>query len=363
MGKTYEKGCLMFYFLSSCLNIFRYITFRTGGAFITAFLLCLFFGPAFIRLLKHHQALGQPIRDYGPQSHLSKQGTPTMGGVMILFALGTSVLLWGNLANPYMWILLLALLAFGAIGLADDYLKLVMESANGINSWHKFFLQMAVAGGACLWIMYLQKEAGTLLTFPFFKNWMLNLGLFYLPFALIVIVGASNAVNLTDGLDGLVSFPLVMVTFVFLVIAYLVGRPDYAGYLQVLYIPNAAEVSVFCGAMIGALLGFLWFNAYPAKVFMGDTGSLALGGVLGILAVITKHEIVLALAGILFVVEALSVMIQVLGWHFLNRPIFLMAPLHHHFEKKGFSETTIVVRFWILSILLAILALSTLKIR
>ncbi len=354
----------MIYFLSSFVNIFRYITFRTGGAFLTAFLIWLIFGGPFIAWLHKKQSLGQPIRDYGPESHQKKRGTPTMGGLLILGAITFSTLLWGNLANPYVWILLGGTLAFGLIGLADDYLKLVMESYGGIKSWHKLGLQFLVAGIACALMIYVdQGHMSTTLTFPFFKNLSLDLGYFYLPFALIVIVGASNAVNLTDGLDGLVSFPLVMVTFVFLVIAYLVGRPDYATYLQVYHVAGGAELTVVCGAIIGAVLGFLWYNAYPAKVFMGDTGSLALGGALGLLAVALKHEIVLAIAGGIFVVEALSVMAQVLGWRFLNRPIFLMAPLHHHFEKKGYKETTVVVRFWIVSILLAILALSTLKIR
>lgn len=362
--KIEMKGGSMFYLLASHINIFRYITLRTGGAFLTSFLICLLFGAKFIEVLRKKQSLGQPIRDYGPKGHLSKQGTPTMGGIMILIAILISVFLWGNLSNLYILILLGSLVAFGLIGLADDYLKLVMESYNGIKSTHKLFCQFMVAFIACSLIMYLApSKMSTVLTFPFFKNFVLDLGYFYLPFSLIVVVGASNAVNLTDGLDGLVSFPIVMVAFVFLVISYLVGRPDYAQYLQVYHVSGGSEISVFCGAVIGSVLGFLWFNAYPAKVFMGDTGSLALGGVLGIISVILKHEIVLAIAGAIFVIEALSVMLQVMGWKVFKKPILLMAPLHHHFEKKGFSETVIVTRFWIISILLAILALSTLKIR
>lgn len=346
------------------LNLFRYISFRTGGALFTAFFICLYMGPQFIAWLKKKQGEGQPIRNDGPQSHMVKKGTPTMGGLMILVAITASTLLWANLFNPYVWMLLFVMSGFGLAGLLDDYVKLTKRSSAGISGRKKLALQFAVSVIACVWIIFMTDgPMSTTLTLPFFKNVFLDLGVFYIPFALIVMVGASNAVNLTDGLDGLVSIPVIMSTLVFMVIAYLVGRIDYAAYLQVHYVPGAGEMTVFCGAVIGAVLGFLWFNAHPAQVFMGDTGSLALGGVLGALAVATKHEIVLAIAGGIFVMEALSDIIQVGSYKLRKKRVFLMAPIHHHFEKKGWSETTVVVRFWIISILLALLALSTLKLR
>lgn len=354
-------------FLSSelnFLNLFRYISFRTGGALFTAFFICLFWGPHFIAWLKKKQGEGQPIREDGPQTHMAKKGTPTMGGLMILVAIAASTLLWSNLFNPYIWMLLFVLCGFGLAGLLDDYVKLTKRSSDGISGRKKLALQFGVSAIACVWIIFMTQGAmSTTLTIPFFKNFFIDLSIFYIPFALIVMVGSSNAVNLTDGLDGLVSIPVIMSTLVFMVIAYLVGRIDYAAYLQVHYVPGAGEMTVFCGAVIGAVLGFLWFNAHPAQVFMGDTGSLALGGVLGALAVATKHEVVLAIAGGIFVMEALSDIIQVGSYKLRKKRVFLMAPIHHHFEKKGWSETTVVVRFWIISILLALLALSTLKLR
>lgn len=354
-------------FLSSelnFLNLFRYISFRTGGALFTAFFICLFWGPHFIAWLKKKQGEGQPIREDGPQTHMAKKGTPTMGGLMILVAITASTLLWSNLFNPYIWMLLFVLCGFGLAGLLDDYVKLTKRSSDGISGRKKLALQFGVSAIACVWIIFMTQGAmSTTLTIPFFKNFFIDLSIFYIPFALIVMVGSSNAVNLTDGLDGLVSIPVIMSTLVFMVIAYLVGRIDYAAYLQVNYVPGAGEMTVFCGAVIGAVLGFLWFNAHPAQVFMGDTGSLALGGVLGALAVATKHEVVLAIAGGIFVMEALSDIIQVGSYKLRKKRVFLMAPIHHHFEKKGWSETTVVVRFWIISILLALLALSTLKLR
>lgn len=354
-------------FLSSelnFLNLFRYISFRTGGALFTAFFICLFWGPHFIAWLKKKQGEGQPIREDGPQTHMAKKGTPTMGGLMILVAIAASTLLWSNLFNPYIWMLLFVLCGFGLAGLLDDYVKLTKRSSDGISGRKKLALQFGVSAIACVWIIFMTQGAmSTTLTIPFFKNFFIDLSIFYIPFALIVMVGSSNAVNLTDGLDGLVSIPVIMSTLVFMVIAYLVGRIDYAAYLQVNYVPGAGEMTVFCGAVIGAVLGFLWFNAHPAQVFMGDTGSLALGGVLGALAVATKHEVVLAIAGGIFVMEALSDIIQVGSYKLRKKRVFLMAPIHHHFEKKGWSETTVVVRFWIISILLALLALSTLKLR
>lgn len=360
----------MFYLLSSFsndlnfLNIFRYITFRSGGALFTAFLIWLLVGPVFIRFVKSHQKKGQPIRSDGPKTHLSKQGTPTMGGVLLLTAIGISTLLWANPGNVYVWIMLFVLFGFGAAGFLDDYVKLMRYSSAGISVRQKLGLQFLISVIACFWIVSVEQGSmGTTLTIPFFKNIMIDLGYFYLPFALIMMVGASNAVNLTDGLDGLVSLPVIMCAFVFMVIAYVVSRMDYASYLQVYYMAGTGELVVFCGALIGATLGFLWFNAHPAKIFMGDTGSLALGGVLGALAMATKQELVLALAGGIFVLEALSDVIQVASYKIRKKRVFLMAPLHHHFEKKGWSETTVVVRFWIASVLFALLALSTLKIR
>ena len=360
----------MLYWLSflsdkfSFLNVFRYITFRTGGAIFLSFFICLIVGPYFIRWLKSHQKEGQPIRSDGPQTHLSKKGTPTMGGLMIVGSTVLSVLCWANWTNPYIWLLLFVFLGFAGAGFLDDWVKLTKKSSAGISGYTKLGLQFLVSLIACLGVMYIGKESmNTVLTFPFFKNLFLDLSYFYIPFVLVLMVGASNAVNLTDGLDGLVSVPVIMATFVFMVIAYLVGRDDYASYLQIHSVVGASEMSIFCGAIIGAVLGFLWFNAPPAKVFMGDTGSLALGGVLGLLSVITKHEIVLAIAGGIFVVEALSDIIQVGSYKLRHKRVFLMAPIHHHFEKKGWPETTVVVRFWIVSILLALLALSTLKLR
>lgn len=360
----------MLYFLSylstdwTFLNIFRYITFRSGGALITAFFICLLMGPCFIAWLKTKQKEGQPIRVDGPQTHLKKKGTPTMGGLMILVAIVVSTLLWAQLFNPYVWVLLFVLMGFGFAGLLDDYVKLTQHNSKGISGKQKLALQFFVSLLACLWLIFLEEgPMGTTLTIPFFKDVFIDLGYFYIPFVLVVMVGSSNAVNLTDGLDGLVSMPVIMCALVFMIIAYLVGRIDYASYLQIHYVLGAGEMSVFCGALIGATLGFLWFNAHPAQVFMGDTGSLALGGVLGTLSVATKQELVLAIAGGIFVIEALSDIIQVGSFKLRHKRVFLMAPIHHHFEKKGWSETTVVVRFWIVSILLALLALATLKIR
>lgn len=360
----------MLYWLSflsneiSFLNVFRYLSFRTGGAVFLSFIFCLLIGPVFINWLKACQKDGQPIRAEGPQTHFSKKGTPTMGGLMIVGGITLSVLFWANLSNLYVWLLLFVLWGFAAAGFLDDWMKLTKKSSAGISGYTKLGLQFLVSLIACLGVMYLEKgNMNTVLTFPFFKNLFLDLSFFYIPFVLVLMVGASNAVNLTDGLDGLVSVPVIMATFVFMVISYVVGRVDYANYLQIYYVAGAGEMTVFCGAVIGAVLGFLWFNAPPAKVFMGDTGSLALGGVLGLLSVITKHEIVLAIAGGIFVVEALSDIIQVGSYKLRHKRVFLMAPIHHHFEKKGWPETTVVVRFWIVSILLALLALSTLKLR
>lgn len=359
----------MFYWLSffkgdfSLFNLFKYQSFRAGGALLTAFILTLFFMPKLIRWLKSKQA-EQPIRKCGPETHLSKAGTPTMGGLMILATGTIATLLWANVASPYIWVLLFAFLGTGLTGYWDDYTKLTRHSSDGIAGKTKLSLQFIVAFLTCGGLMYLSDgQMSTSISIPFFKNLFVDLGMFYIVFAMVVIVGSSNSVNLTDGLDGLVSLPVIMCTLVFMVIAYLMGRIDYANYLQIQYIAGAGEMAIMCGALIGATLGFLWFNAHPAKVFMGDTGSLALGGFLGAIAVATKHELILAVAGGIFVVEALSDIIQVGSYKLRKKRVFLMAPIHHHFEKMGWSETTVVVRFWIVSILLALLALSTLKLR
>jgi phospho-N-acetylmuramoyl-pentapeptide-transferase len=360
----------MFYLLAllssswGFLNVFRYITFRTGGAIITSFLIVLLMGPSFIKWLKQKQGSGQPIRLEGPETHQVKKGTPTMGGLLIVLASLVSILLWGSLTNPYVWITIAVFVGFGLIGFVDDYLKLTKQNTAGISGKKRLSIEFAVSLIACVGMVWLENGSmATTVTIPFFKNILIDIGLFYIPFALIVIVGTANAVNLTDGLDGLVSVPVIMATLVFMVIAYLAGRGDYASYLNIYHVKQAAELTVFGGAIIGGTLGFLWYNAHPAKIFMGDTGSLALGGALGTFAVATKHELVLAIAGGIFVAEALSDIIQVGSFKLRGKRVFLMAPLHHHFEKKGWSETTVVVRFWIVSILLALAALATLKLR
>ena len=354
----------MFFELSSFLNVFKYITLRSGGALFTAFFICLYLGPRFIGWLKSKQGAGQPIRSYAPENHLKKAGTPTMGGLLIVFSILISSLVWGNWHSAYLWVLLGTLFCYAGIGVFDDYIKLTQRTAEGITKRQKMLLQILVAVATVAVVMYLEKpEMRTTLTFPFFKNLLLDLGWFYLPFAVFVVVGASNAVNFTDGLDGLVSIPVITVSFVLLIVGYFAGHIEFAKYLQIHYVPGVGETAVFCGALIGAVLGFLWYNAPPAKVFMGDTGSLALGGTLGILSVIIKQEFILAIAGGIFVLEAVSVILQLASYKYHFKKPFLMAPIHHHFEKKGIPEVTVVVRFWIVSILLAILALATLKLR
>lgn len=346
-------------------NLFRYITFRSGGAMLTSLILALMFGDAFIRWLKSHQAEGQPIRSDGPESHiLTKAGTPTMGGLLILACFILSTLLWVPLQNPYLWPVLLIAASYGAIGAVDDWLKLKKRSSDGMSGRQKLLFQIATAFLASLIFIQLSPDAlryGVAL--PFVKDTLLYLGIFYVPFAILVIVGASNAVNLTDGLDGLAIVPVMIVAACFALIAYLSGNINFSSYLQIHYVPGTGDLATLCGALIGAGLGFLWFNAPPAKVFMGDTGSLALGGALGAVSVATRHEIVLAIAGGLFVVETVSVILQVASFKLTGKRIFLMAPLHHHFEKKGWAESTIVIRFWIISVILALISLSTLKLR
>ena len=346
-------------------NLFRYLTFRTGGAVMTALVVSFIFGPAVIRWLKSKQKNGQPIRDDGPARHLTaKQGTPTMGGFLILLGLGTGTLLWADLTNHYVWAALLVTVGFGLVGFADDYLKVVREDHRGLPGVLKLALEVAIACGAALWIVALMRDPlDTSLALPFVKDMLLDLGWFFVPLAILVMVGSSNAVNLTDGLDGLAIVPVMIAASAFALIAYLVGNAVFSNYLQIHSVPGAGELAVFCGALVGAGLGFLWFNAPPAMVFMGDTGSLAMGGALGAVSVITKHELVLAVVGGLFVLETVSVMVQVASFRLTGRRVFRMAPLHHHFEQKGWAESTIVIRFWIIAVILALIGLATLKLR
>ncbi len=347
------------------LNLFRYITFRTGGAMITALAISFILGPILIEWLKKHQQGGQPIRDDGPESHiLTKAGTPTMGGFLILIALILSTALWADLSNGYIWAALGVTIGYGIIGFIDDYLKVTKRHHKGLSGKLKLSLQIIIALAAALWIMKLTRDPlSTSLAIPFFKDVLLDLGWFFIPFAAFVMVGASNAVNLTDGLDGLAIGPVLIAAAVFGMIAYLIGNSVFSNYLQVHYVPGAGELSIFLGALMGASLGFLWYNAPPAMVFMGDTGSLSLGGALGTVSVITKHELVLALVGGLFVLETVSVIVQVISYKLTGKRVFQMAPLHHHFEKKGWAEPTIVIRFWIIATILALAGLATLKLR
>jgi len=348
--------------LFSILNVFRYITFRTIYASLTAFFICFFLGPWVIERLAQMQ-VGQYIRDDGPKSHLGKAGTPTMGGVLMIAAITLSTLLWSDLTDPFIWIALWVLLGFGAVGFMDDYRMQVKKQSKGLSVRGKLVWQAGVALIAGAWV-YLTPNFSTEVTVPFFKTVTPDLDWGYIIFAVLVIVGASNAVNLTDGLDGLAIGPVIIAAATYMVFAYVAGNVKIANYLQITYVPGCGELTVLCGAMAGAGLGFLWFNAYPAQVFMGDTGSLSLGATLGVIAVITKQEILLVLVGGLFVIEALSVIFQVSFFKMTSgRRIFRMAPLHHHFELKGWPEPKVIVRFWIIAIALALLALSTLKLR
>lgn len=345
-------------------NLFRYITMRAGGAFFTALIFGFIFGRPLIDMLRRKQGKGQPIRDDGPESHFAKAGTPTMGGLLILTALLTSTLLWARLDNGYVWLVLFVTFAYGAIGFADDFAKVSKANTKGVSSKIRLILGLVIAVIAGLWASYLHPaELTNQLALPIFKDVLLNMSFAFVPFAVIVIVGSANAVNLTDGLDGLAIMPVMIAAGTLGVIAYVVGRVDYTEYLGLHYVPGTGEILIFTAALIGGGLGFLWYNAPPAAVFMGDTGSLALGGALGAIAVATKHEIVLAIVGGLFVVEALSVIIQVLYFKRTGKRVFLMAPIHHHYEKKGWAESTIVIRFWIISLVLALIGLATLKLR
>jgi phospho-N-acetylmuramoyl-pentapeptide-transferase len=348
----------------SVFNVFRYITFRTGGALITSALIVFMFGPMIIASLRIRQGKGQPIRADGPQTHFKKAGTPTMGGLMMLCGIIGATLLWANLSSVYVWVILLVTLSFGAIGFYDDYLKVTKQSHLGVSGRTRLVIEFLVASIAAWVIMHNgQAPFSSSLTFPFIKDLILSLGWFFIPFAAFVIVGAGNAVNLTDGLDGLAIVPIMVAAASFGVIAYLSGNAVFAEYLQIHFVPGTGELSVVLGAVIGAGLGFLWFNAPPAAIFMGDTGSLALGGLIGTVAVATKHEIVMAIVGGLFVVEALSVIIQVAVFKMTGRRVFLMAPIHHHFEKLGWTESQVVIRFWIIAVILALIGLSSLKLR
>jgi len=345
-------------------NLFRYITFRAGGAFLTALIFGFMFGQPLIAVLRRKQGKGQPIRDDGPEGHFVKAGTPTMGGLLIVGALVTSTLIWARLDNPFVWIVLGVTLAFGMIGFADDYAKVSKQSSAGLSGRVRLGLGFVIAAVAAYFAVISHPEAlQNQLAVPVFKDVLINLGVLFIPFSIIVIVGSANAVNLTDGLDGLAIMPVMIAGATLGVIAYVVGRVDFTEDLGLQYVPGTGELLIFSMGLVGGGLGFLWYNAPPAAVFMGDTGSLALGGGLGAIAVSAKHEIVFALVGGIFVVEALSVMIQVFYFKRTGKRVFLMAPIHHHYEKKGWSEPQIVIRFWIIALILAMIGLATLKVR
>ncbi|MEO9635907.1 MAG: phospho-N-acetylmuramoyl-pentapeptide-transferase [Parasphingorhabdus sp.] len=356
----------MFYLLAQWLefegvfNVFRYLSFRSGAAISTSLFIGLLIGPKFINMLRMRQGKGQPIREDGPITHLKKAGTPTMGGLMILISVVTSLLLWMDLSNVFVWACIFVTLGFGAIGFLDDYDKVRKASHKGVPGRVRLLLEFIVAGFAT-WLIV--EQIGTSLYVPFFNDVQIDLGYFYIPFAMFVIVGAGNAVNLTDGLDGLATMPVVIASATFLILVYLSGNAVFSEYLGIPFVRGAGELAIFCACVIGACLAFLWFNAPPAAVFMGDTGSLALGGALGAIAVSIHHEIVLALVGGLFVLEAVSVIVQVFFFKRTGRRVFRMAPIHHHFEQLGWSESTIVIRFWIISLVLALAGLATLKLR
>ncbi len=342
-------------------NIFRYLTFRTIYAMITALVVCFILGPWIIRKLESLQAR-QVIRTDGPESHLQKQGTPTMGGVIILAAIVLPTLLWADLTNQYIWITLFITIGYGLIGFVDDYKKVVKKDTKGLSARQKMFWQVLLASAVAVYL-FLKPGFSEELFFPLFKNFHPDLWIWFIPFATLVIVGASNAVNLTDGLDGLAIGPVAINAATYMLFSYIAGHATLAAYLQIPRVVGAGELAVLCGAMVGAGLGFLWFNSYPAEVFMGDVGSLSLGGTLGVIAVLTKQEILLVIVGGIFVVEALSVIFQVGSYKYRGKRIFRMAPIHHHFELKGVAEPKIIVRFWIISIILALVAISTLKMR
>lgn len=345
-------------------NLFRYITFRTGGAIMTCLVICFLIAPPMIKWLKAKQKEGQPIRDDGPETHFKKAGTPTMGGLMILVSVTISTLLWADLANPFVWYALLVMVGYGLIGFGDDYLKLTKRNTKGLPGKLKLTCQFLIGVLATFGIMQaMPAEIETHVAIPFFKELFINLSWFFIPWALLVMVGSSNAVNLTDGLDGLAIVPVAIAAACFGLIAYLTGNAIFSGYLNIPFVLGTGELAILCGALVGGAMGFLWYNAPPAMIFMGDTGSLAMGGVLGAIAVITKHELVLVVIGGLFVLETVSVIVQVVSFKLTGKRVFAMAPLHHHYEKKGWSEPTIVIRFWIIAVILALIGLATLKLR
>ena len=361
---------MLFSFLTSLieqfsfLNVFKYLTFRTGLSLITSLVIVFLIGGPLIKIFSKKQITG-PIRQDGPIDHIiKKSGTPTMGGLIIIIGIVVSTLLWADLTNIFVWTLIFVSLALGILGFIDDLLKIKFENSRGLNSKVKILGQLIIASIALFIIVaYSNHEYIYDLYFPFFKNLILHLGLFFIPLGLFIIIGASNAVNLTDGLDGLATVPVMLVALSFTFISYVVGNTIFSEYLKIQYIPDVGEISIFCGAIVGSCLGFLWYNAPPAKIFMGDTGSLSLGGSLATVAIIVKHEIVLAIIGGLFVLETISVIIQVISFKLTGKRVFMMAPIHHHFEKKGWAESTIVIRFWIIAIILALIGLATLKLR
>ena len=361
---------MLFSFLTSLveqysfLNVFKYLTFRTGLSVVTSLVAVFLIGGPLINIFARNQITG-PIRQDGPIDHIiKKSGTPTMGGIIIIIGMISGTLLWSDLSNIYIWILIFVSLGLGLLGFIDDLLKIKLKNSRGLNSKMKFLGQLVISAIALLiLIKYSNHEYLYNLYFPFFKNLILEMGLFFIPFALFVIIGSSNAVNLTDGLDGLATVPVMLVALSFTLISYVVGNVIFSEYLQLQYIPDVGEISIFCGSIVGSCLGFLWYNAPPAKIFMGDTGSLSLGGSLAAVAIIVKHEIVLAIIGGLFVLETVSVIIQVISFKLTGKRVFMMAPIHHHFEKKGWAESTIVIRFWIIAIILALIGLATLKLR
>ena len=361
---------MLFSFLTSLveqysfLNVFKYLTFRTGLSVVTSLVVVFLIGGPLISIFAKNQITG-PIRQDGPIDHIiKKSGTPTMGGIIIIIGMISGTLLWSDLSNIYIWILIFVSLGLGLLGFIDDLLKIKLKNSRGLNSKMKFLGQLVISAIALLiLIKYSNHEYLYNLYFPFFKNLILEMGLFFIPFALFVIIGSSNAVNLTDGLDGLATVPVMLVALSFTLISYVVGNVIFSEYLQLQYIPDVGEISIFCGSIVGSCLGFLWYNAPPTKIFMGDTGSLSLGGSLAAVAIIVKHEIVLAIIGGLFVLETVSVIIQVISFKLTGKRVFMMAPIHHHFEKKGWAESTIVIRFWIIAIILALIGLATLKLR
>ena len=356
----------LFYYLHdyySPFNVFRYITFRTALAIITSLFITFATAPWIIRKLRTF-SMTQYVRNDGPQTHLKKEGTPTMGGIIIIISIVTSVLMWGDLSNKFLLIMMASIIGFGCIGLVDDYLKVVKKNPRGLSGWYKFGAQIALAIALGFTFYYDPNDIYIAkLSIPFFKKWLIDLGWFYVPFTIMVIVGASNAVNLTDGIDGLAIGLVGVASLANAVFVYIAGHAGFSQYLNVLYLPGTGELTVFCGAMFGASLGFLWYNSYPAEIFMGDVGSLSLGGALGTLAVITKQEIVLTVVGAIFVIETFSVIIQVASFKLTGKRVFKMAPVHHHFEMKGWPESKVIVRFWIIGIILALLSLTTLKVR